>query len=76
MKTAGTSAKIVKEEILKTLAAELGFIVFPASRTFSIFRREYIFARVTTGERSSPSRLLQFPRTSDRGEERREQKRP
>ena len=29
MKTAGTSATIVKEEILKTLAAELGFILFP-----------------------------------------------
>jgi hypothetical protein len=67
MNTAGTSATIVKEELLKALADELGFILYPASRTFSIFRREYIFARVETGRRSRSSRLLQFPRTQRLG---------
>lgn len=67
MNAAGTSATIVKEELLKALAAELGFILYPASRTFSIFRREYIFARVETGQRSRSTRLLQFPRTQRLG---------
>lgn len=46
MTVAGTAAVIdhlptnLKDEVLKTLAAELGFILHSASRTFSLFQRE------------------------------------
>jgi len=67
MANACTAARIdlltndMKAEILKALAAELGFILYPASRTVVIFHREYILARVPAPER--PSNLLWFPRT-------------
>jgi hypothetical protein len=53
-----------KEEIVKALAAELGYILHPKSRTLCIFGREYILARVPVAQPFSSTQLLLFPVTT------------
>jgi hypothetical protein len=49
-----------KEAILKALAAELGYILHPATGTIRIFQQDYIIARVLPQSVCVPH-LLQFP---------------
>ena len=49
-----------KEAILRAFAAELGFILHPASGTIRIFQHDYIIARVPPQAGCVPP-LLKFP---------------
>jgi hypothetical protein len=50
-----------KEKVLKALAAELGYILHPKSRTFYFFGREYILAQVSEAQPLSSTQLSLFP---------------
>ncbi len=53
-----------KTEILKALAAGLGYILHPKSRTIHVFGREYIVAQVSIAQPFSSTQLLLFPDTA------------
>lgn len=52
-----------KEEILKALAAELGYILHHKSRTLRVFGREYILAEVSVAQPFNSTQLSLFPAT-------------
>jgi hypothetical protein len=53
-----------KEEILKALAADLGYLLHPKSRTLCIFGSEYILAKAPVAQPFSSTQLLLFPATT------------
>jgi hypothetical protein len=58
-----------REETLKALAAELGYILHPKSRTLCIFGDEYIFAKVPVARHFNSEQLLLFPEATNESSE-------
>jgi hypothetical protein len=54
-----------KQVIMKALAAHLGYLLHPKSRTLSIFGSEYILAKAPVAQPFTSTQLLLFPVTAN-----------